>query len=290
MIPSVNFHLIKACNMQCKFCYATFNDIEVKASDKSIERNKSIIAKLAEYDFEKITFAGGEPTLRSDLPELVQYAKTLGLVTCVVTNGTKLLDKRYAEALYTDLDWLALSIDSVNDEINLKSGRAMKAGQLTLSQADAHNIIQVAKTHHVRTKVNTVVSAFNVDDNMAGFIVEAAPERWKVLQALPVGGQNDAYRGQFEITNEAFQAYLERHRHACQGHLVPESNGDIIGSYIMIAPNGKFFDDTKGAHTYSRSILQHSVEEALSDITVFPEAFIRRGGLYDWKNSAKLRA
>ena len=26
LIPSVNFHVWKACNMRCKFCFATFQD------------------------------------------------------------------------------------------------------------------------------------------------------------------------------------------------------------------------------------------------------------------------
>jgi radical S-adenosyl methionine domain-containing protein 2 len=103
-----------------------------------------------------------------------------------------------------------------------------------------------------------------------------------------VDGQNDDYYGQFEVSDAAFQDYLARHRHACKGHLVPESNGDIIGSYIMIAPNGKFFDDTKGQHTYSRSILQYGVAQALGDIKYSHESFMKRGGLYDWKNPAKV--
>ena len=26
-IPSVNFHLWKSCNMKCRFCFATFQDV-----------------------------------------------------------------------------------------------------------------------------------------------------------------------------------------------------------------------------------------------------------------------
>ena len=37
----------------------------------------------------KLTFAGGEPTLCPWLPELIAHAKSLGLVTMLVTNGSR---------------------------------------------------------------------------------------------------------------------------------------------------------------------------------------------------------
>ena len=33
-IPSVNFHLWKPCNMKCRFCFATFQDIGQEALPK----------------------------------------------------------------------------------------------------------------------------------------------------------------------------------------------------------------------------------------------------------------
>ena len=33
-IPSVNFHLWKPCNMKCRFCFATFQDVGQDALPK----------------------------------------------------------------------------------------------------------------------------------------------------------------------------------------------------------------------------------------------------------------
>ena len=47
------------------------------------------------------------------------------------------------------------------------------------------------RQYGVRIKVNTVVTRSNLKEDLTGFILEACPERWKLLQVLPVKGQND---------------------------------------------------------------------------------------------------
>ena len=63
--------------------------------------------------------------------------------------------------------------------------------------------------------------------------------------------------------------------------VVPESNEAMTGSYLMIDPLGRFFDNTKGQHTYSGPILAVGVETALTEIRVYPERFFERGGFYN---------
>ena len=56
----------------------------------------------------------------------------------------------------------------------------------------------------------------------------------------------------------------------------------MSGSYVMIDPAGRFFDNVDGFHNYSRFILKVGVMEALRDISVVPERFVQRGGHYGW--------
>ena len=41
---------------------------------------------------------------------------------------------------------------------------------------------------------------------------------------------------------------------------MPESNELMRGSYVMVDPAGRFFDNVEGGHTYSRPILEVGVE------------------------------
>ena len=278
--PSVNFHLTKVCNMRCKFCFATFNDLENVKHDFHL--SSEIIQQIAAAGFEKITFAGGEPTLVKELPALAKLAKSLGMTTTIVTNGTKLSEEKLYNELIPHVDWVAISIDSSNDFVNLASGRAIR-GNTVLSSAYYLYLIRKLKTDKVKIKINTVVSRFNHSEDFNFFIEQAKPDRWKILQAMPVSGQNSNENGNFEITKEQFLEFLARNKnHNTKIDIVPEAIEVIRGSYVMISPEGCFFDSTKGSHTYSDPIQEVGVENALSQISYNYELFIKRGGLYDW--------
>lgn len=65
-IPSVNFHLWEPCNMRCKFCFATFQDVKQTILPKghlSEYDVLKVVESIAATGFEKITFARGEPLL-----------------------------------------------------------------------------------------------------------------------------------------------------------------------------------------------------------------------------------
>ena len=65
--------------------------------------------------------------------------------------------------------------------------------------------------------------------------------------------------------------------------MVPESNDLMTGSYVMVDPAGRLFDNVSGHHTYSRPILKVGVDEAFGDVSVDSSRFLLRGGLYDWQ-------
>ncbi|HOE34599.1 MAG TPA: PqqD family peptide modification chaperone [Anaerolineaceae bacterium] len=60
---------------------------------------KKIIHKSFQAGIPHLIFWGGEPTLRDDLPELLAYAEELGLVTGLVSSGSRLNDEAYIENL-----------------------------------------------------------------------------------------------------------------------------------------------------------------------------------------------
>jgi hypothetical protein len=59
-----------------------------------------------------ITFTGGEPTLREDLPTLIAHAEKIGQVSGLLSDGLKLADKEYLHTLLqTGLDHLLFILD-----------------------------------------------------------------------------------------------------------------------------------------------------------------------------------
>ena len=236
---------------------------------------------LARAGFAKINFAGGEPTLCPWLSDLVSRAKEHGLTTSIVTNGTR-ISSQWLDAINGDLDWIALSIDTVAPDRLKRTGRTLRGNPVTVEEY--LDIASEIKKYGMHLKINSVVTSHTWDEDFTEFIKRARPERWKILQVLPVKGQNDKNIEDYLITDEQFEKYVERNRIVeSEGIvIVAENNDAMTASYIMVDPAGRFFDNTKGRHTYSKPIIEVGVEEALKEVFVDAERFLRRDGIYDW--------
>ena len=272
--------------MRCGFCFARFQDVKQEMAlpkghlpeEDAIE----IVNQLAEAEFfRKINFAGGEPTLCPWLPNLIKRAKELGMQTSIVTNGSRITDE-WLSNLNGSLDMIALSIDSVNPTTLVQIGRAV-GGDRPIAQDRYLHIIQTIKRHGIRLKINTVVTLLNWQEDITGFIVPASPERWKVLQVLPIEGQNDDHFADLQITSSQFDQYVQRNRVVETDGItvVAESNELMTESYVMVDPAGRFYDNAKRAYSYSEPILKVGVEKALRQISTDFQRFKERGGQYE---------
>jgi len=95
--PSMLYiNIDERCNENCAFCVVKGINVGTFGS-MSKEEVKNIIKDFVKNDGTDIVFTGGEPTLRKDLPELIEYAenfKTLAAIS-IITNGTNIGDDAY---------------------------------------------------------------------------------------------------------------------------------------------------------------------------------------------------
>jgi radical S-adenosyl methionine domain-containing protein 2 len=278
---AVNFHVWKPCNYKCKFCFAVFDDVPGRLTRDQAVR----VVELLAPHCGKITFVGGEPTLCPFLGDLIEAAHGAGLTTCVVSNGERLrpILERHAESL----DWIGLSVDSADEAVNARLGRGA-GGHVRRSI----ELAALARERGIRIKLNTVVTAWNHAEDASDLVRAIRPERWKVFRVLPIDGQNDGRVEPLLITDAQFRAYVDRHAHLAAEGLGPvaEDNEDMTGSYVMIDPMGRFFDNTDGRFVYGPPILERGVEEAFAAVRWERQRLIDRGGLYEWRRRLERRA
>ena len=135
-------------------------------------------------------------------------------------------------------------------------------------------------------KLNTVVNRHNRKEDLSALIRHAKPERWKVLQALPIIGQNDAHIDALTVSEAQFEAFVQRHADLAEvTRIVPETNTQVRGSYVMVDPAGRFFDNTEGTHRYSLPILEVGTRIAMQQMRYDEGKFEERGGVYAWGSS-----
>ena len=105
--------------LDCALTYQTSSGLwDGIAPTRSVARNldteewKSILQKAWDNGIPHVVFTGGEPTLRPDLLELVQFSQNLGQVTGLITDGMHLTEKEYLDnLLLAGLDHLMLVLD-----------------------------------------------------------------------------------------------------------------------------------------------------------------------------------
>lgn len=103
------------CNQKCKFCYAAGQN-KSSLPELSTGDWKRIIENLRKNRVPMLTFTGGEPTMRDDLPELVAYAKWF--VTRLNTNGVRLTKELCGKLKEAGLDSVQISLYSSVEEIH----------------------------------------------------------------------------------------------------------------------------------------------------------------------------
>jgi organic radical activating enzyme len=64
-----------------------------------------------------LVFTGGEPTLREDLPQLIEFAEEKGLVTGIITDGKRFSDAQYLEhVLQMGLDHIMVVLNPTDEQ------------------------------------------------------------------------------------------------------------------------------------------------------------------------------
>lgn len=115
MIRHMDIKLSYACNNNCVHCVvADQREGALATRGRDFRSTEEVVAELesaAARGFQVVTFTGGEPTLRKDLPTLVRHARKVGLAVGLQTNARVLsyppvrralagLDVRFVVALH----------------------------------------------------------------------------------------------------------------------------------------------------------------------------------------------
>jgi 12,18-didecarboxysiroheme deacetylase len=112
--PVVVWNVTRRCNLKCVHCYSKSEDNEY-AGELTLDEGKSLIDDLAQFGSPVILFSGGEPLVRKDILELIQYAVDKGRRAVLSTNGT-LIDEEMAGKLQgIGLSYVGISLDGLEE-------------------------------------------------------------------------------------------------------------------------------------------------------------------------------
>jgi MoaA/NifB/PqqE/SkfB family radical SAM enzyme len=127
---------IRRCNLACTYC----NEYDDFSPAIPLETMKFRIDHLRRLGTRIITLSGGEPMLHDQIYEIIAHMRDSGALTCMITNGYQLNEKRIEQLNQAGLDHMQISIDNVMpDDVSKKSLKVLdKRLQMLAQHAEFH--------------------------------------------------------------------------------------------------------------------------------------------------------
>lgn len=110
--PVISWNCTKTCNLKCKHCYAS-SDNKRYNDELTLSDSKRFIDDLKTFNVPALLFSGGEPLMKKDILNILNYANKKNIRSTLSTNGT-LLDKDICRFLKKiNLGYVGISLDGI---------------------------------------------------------------------------------------------------------------------------------------------------------------------------------
>lgn len=170
------------CNQQCLHCYAA-NQPLGETAELTTGEWKQVIDRCRDAWISQLTFTGGEPTLREDLPELVAHASWF--VTRLNTNGVRLTAQLCRALAEASLDSVQITLYSHDPEIH---NRLVGANQFYNTVEGIKNALAAG----LNVSVNTPLCSLNTDYALTlRFAAALGVKYFSCSGLIPAGGALD---------------------------------------------------------------------------------------------------
>jgi len=198
--PVVVWNCTKACNLSCAHCYASAKANPAEGELTGAEA-RGFLDDLAGFGVPAVLLSGGEPLVRRDLVDLLEYGRERGLRFTLSTNGMLVDDERARRLAAAGLVYAGVSIDG--DRVNHDRQRR----ELGAYDAAIEGLRRLGE-HGVRRGVRFTLTPDTIDgiDAVFGLVLQENIERLCVYHLVPQG------RGArlVDVTPDERRALVER--------------------------------------------------------------------------------
>jgi mycofactocin radical SAM maturase len=201
---NVTWEMTYKCNLSCIHCLSDSG--RKKEGELTTAQCRRVIDELAEMKVFQFNIGGGEPFMRPDFLDLMDYAHDKGIVTCISTNGT-LIDEETARRLDNKLVYIQVSLDgptpASNDPIR---------GQGSFNKV--LSALEHLRNRDIEVSINTVLTKLSFPElDKLTTLAAAYNAKLRVSRFRPSGRGKDSW-SRLNVDKEqmvAFSKWLSRH-------------------------------------------------------------------------------
>ncbi|GAB4416851.1 MAG: putative heme d1 biosynthesis radical SAM protein NirJ2 [Thermodesulfovibrionales bacterium] len=153
----VSWNLTKRCNLLCPHCYIDAGS--ETAGELTRQEARFVIDELSYLDTPlMLVLSGGEPMLREDIFEIVEYASRAGFITVMGSNGTLLIEENIRMLKDAGLMGMGISIDSATPAYHDTFRGSNGAWQLSVSA------LRYAREAGIETQLDATLTDQNYNE------------------------------------------------------------------------------------------------------------------------------
>jgi len=194
----------KQCNLSCKHCGS---NCDYSASEDLTFDEICSFLKCFAKDFNPgevmLSVTGGEPLLRPDLFDVMQYAADLGFIWGMTTNGTLLSYEIIQKMIKTNCKTISVSLDGLKDSHNALRGsdcfNTVVENIKLLMDSQGFNHVQITTVLHKQN--------FRELQDMYLLCKSLGVDSWRVINVEPIG-RASRMEGDF-LTSVEFKELFE---------------------------------------------------------------------------------
>jgi radical SAM protein with 4Fe4S-binding SPASM domain len=244
-ISTLYYNITYRCFLNCPYCYANKNNLEVSLRDNLI-----ILSKLKMYNVRNIVLIGGEPFYHPNILDLLKQLQLFNFKSIsIVTNGIIFNERLYRFIKENSIS-LQISIDSNIESVNARTRgkgnlkKVLKNISILQKMKIDYSVMGVLTSDNINMAKNFYNFFYKQNIKCGFFVVKKVDDHLRVDNTK----LNDLYNHILKIHKNANQVFdcvksSDQMQFNKTGYPIAHCGAGIVS--ISIDPNGKVFPCVK---------------------------------------------